>query len=114
MAQEAQGLVCVAPRAKEPPTMSSPDIPPCPSDNLLIKVDDKDPFEWSRTESIALSPLDATQRHRVTILCDKKPQQSFTFRFSEFENPNLCLLLNDMYQTVQLWERKRAPWCKCK
>jgi hypothetical protein len=114
LAQSATGFVCVAPRPKQPPTTSSPDIPPCPSNNLAIKVDDKEAVEWSRTESLALSPLDPTRRHRVTIQCDGKPQQSFTFRFSEYQSSKLCLFLNDFYQTVQLWERERAPWCKCK
>jgi hypothetical protein len=58
--------------------------------------------------------LDISARHRVVVYCDKKPQQSFSFRFSEFKAKRLCLFLNDLYETVQLWEPSQAPWCKCK
>jgi hypothetical protein len=63
---------------------------------------------------MTLDSLALPTRHRVTVMCDKQPQQSFAFRFSAFgTEPDLCLFLNDFYLTVQLWERKRAPWCKC-
>jgi hypothetical protein len=50
----------------------------------------------------------------VVVLCNHKPLQSFAFLFSEFKTKELCLFLNDLYRTVQLWESKSAPWCKCK
>lgn len=112
--QEQSGTVCVAPRSTAPPTTSSPDVPECPSDNLFLKIDNQPPIEWPRTRSVPLPALEWSQPHRVTVMCDKKPQQSFKFRFSEFADArSLCLFLNDLYQTVQLWDRKRAPWCKC-
>jgi hypothetical protein len=48
------------------------------------------------------------------VLCDGKPQQSFRFRFSTFKSNRLCLFINDLYQTVQLWKLKESPWCKFK
>ena len=109
----AKGAVCVAPLPSWPPETSAPDVPQCGSGNFSIKIDDRAPVDWPRKESAKLDPLDVSPRHRVIILCDKRPNQSFTFRFSAYDEPNLCLFMNDFYSTFQLWERKRAPWCKC-
>jgi len=27
---------------------------------------------------------------------------------------DLCLFINDLYQTAQLWRPRDARWCKCK
>jgi hypothetical protein len=86
----------------------------CQTWNLLVKIDDMKAVSWPRNESVKIDGLDVTRRHRVTIFCDGKPQQSFGFRFSEFKTRKLCLFLNDLYKTVQLWEDKQSPWCKCK
>ena len=43
------------------------------------------------------------------VLCNGKPQQSFRFRFSEFKTKELCLFINDLYQTAQLWEARKSP-----
>ncbi len=109
----AKGSVCVAPLPSWPPETSAPDVPQCGSGNFSIKIDDRAPVDWPQKESAKLDPLDMSPRHRVIILCDKRPNQSFTFRFSAYDEPNLCLFINDFYSTLQLWERKRAPWCKC-
>jgi hypothetical protein len=58
--------------------------------------------------------LDMAAKHRVVVYRAGKPQQSFGFRFSGFEENKACLFLNGLYWTAQLWEPKRAPWCKCK
>jgi hypothetical protein len=58
--------------------------------------------------------MDLREKHRVMVLCDGKPHQQFTFRFSEFKGGKACLFLNDLYWTAQLWAPKQAPWCKCK
>ena len=109
------GSVCVAAIPKEmPPTVDPIEGLVCPTWNLLVKIDDRKAVPWPRNESVKIDGLDLTHSHRVTILCDGKPQQSFRFSFSEHKERKLCLFLNDFYKTVQLWDDKQCPWCKCK
>jgi hypothetical protein len=106
------GSVCVAPALAKPDPRSAPGLF-CSSEKLSLKIDAKT-IPWPVKESVKLDALDLSVRHRVVVLCDGKPQQSFGFRFSEFKATDLCLFLNDLYKTAQLWEAKRCPWCKCK
>ena len=85
----------------------------CDSEKVSLKIDTQTVPSPIR-ESVKIARLDLTTRHRVVVFCDGKPQQSFSFRFSEFKTSELCLFLNDLYKTAQLWEAKRCPWCKCK
>jgi hypothetical protein len=108
-----RGSVCVAPVPATPPsTAATPELA-CHSGNLSLKIDKQQTIPWPQKESIKIEGLDPTLRHRVTVMCDAKPQQSFTFRVSEFKREP-CLFINDLYQTAQLWESKQSPWCKCK
>ncbi len=86
----------------------------CSSGNLSLKIDARKSVSWPHDESLQIEPLDLAPSHLVTVLCDGKPLQSFRFMFSEYTTRELCLFINDFYQTVQLWERAKSPWCKCK
>ena len=105
------GSVCIVPMAEKPDPRSAPGLF-CGSEKLSLKIDAK-VMPWPIKESVRIDALDAAARHRVVILCDGKPQQSFAFRFSEFKATELCLFLSDLYKTAQLREVKRSPWCKC-
>jgi hypothetical protein len=112
--QSKEGSVCIAPAVlMPPPEFTSPNIPVCESGRVSVRIDALTVPWPQQKESRAVEHLDLGVRHRVTVLCDGKPQQSFSFRFTTFKSAELCLFLNDLYQTVQLWERERAPWCKC-
>jgi len=63
---------------------------------------------------VKIDGLDLAAKHRVTVYRAGKAQQSFRFNFPVNGSNNACLFFNDLYWTVQLWERKAAPWCKCK
>jgi len=102
--------ICVAPAW--PTQGASPDLG-CRPDRLSLKIDRADTKPWSRTSSAKIEGLDVRARHKVVVMCEGKPQQSFRFSFSEFKSNDLCLFLDDLYATVQLWERRRAPWCRC-
>jgi hypothetical protein len=107
------GTVCVAPT----PAIQDPRSAPgmfCRSGKLSFKIDSDNADLFSHSKSLKIEGLETGIRHRVVIYCNDKPQQSFTFRFSDFENQDLCLFINDLYKTAQLWESKRCPWCKCK
>jgi len=86
----------------------------CSKGKLSLRIDHQSVRPWPQSECIKITDLDTAAPHRVVIYEDGKPQQSFKFRFSEFQSPELCLFLNDLYWTAQLWEKKDAPWCKCK
>ncbi|MGB6880179.1 MAG: hypothetical protein WBD94_11460, partial [Candidatus Acidiferrales bacterium] len=85
---------------------------------MSLQIDNDKPESWpvGSQASVEIDRLDLTAAHRVVVSCRGKPQQSFKFRFSEFKGTHLCLFINDMYKTAQLWDPKQnpAPWCKCK
>jgi hypothetical protein len=106
------GSVCIAPISWKALAYSAPGLY-CDADKVSLKLDEQivpSPVK----ESFKIASLDPTVRHRVVVFCAGKPRQSFTFRFSEFKTNELCLFLNDLYKTAQIWEAKRCPWCKCK
>jgi hypothetical protein len=105
------GSLCIAPALFDPKNVSAPGLY-CEPEKFSVKIDAQ-LRDWPLKESLKVTGLDLNTRHRVTVLCDHKPQQSFTFRFSEYKSNRLCLFLNDLYRTVQLSEQKTAPWCKC-
>lgn len=122
-AEPELGSVCVAPLEKELGRGSAPGLF-CESEKFSLQIDSEPAAAFQRNseqngkrrvgKSLKVDGLDTTARHRVVIYCNGKPQQSFSFRFSEFKTKQLCLFINDFYKTAQLWDAKRAPWCRCK
>lgn len=111
------GTICIAPLYKDTgPIRRSASGLFCESQNWSVKIDGRPRMTWSTDKSVRVDGLDTAALHRIVVFCNGKPQQSFKFRFSEFKATNLCLFLNDLYNTVQLWDPKRmpAPWCECK
>ena len=117
------GSLCIAPILDVADDRSAPGLF-CESAKLSLRIDTQQPVLWPmiserdgtyrRGKILKIDGLDAASRHRVVVFCDGKAQQSFTFRFSDYKANRLCLFINDLYKTVQLWEEKRCPWCKCK
>jgi len=114
--QEVNGLICVAPVPKpvDGRRGAGPETVVCDADRYSVKIDSRQPVACPVKESVKITELDLAAPHRVVVLCGNKPRQSFTFRFSEYNSQKLCLFLNDLYWTVQLWPDKQCPWCKCK
>jgi hypothetical protein len=112
-AESQSGSVCIAPVLKKSIQASAPGLF-CESEILSLKIDTRQAMPWPILNCIRIGALDTTARHRVVVFCGDKPQQSFTFRFSKFKTGELCLFLNDLYKTAQMWDAKRCPWCKCK
>jgi hypothetical protein len=113
--QSGKGSLCVAPISLDWPPTAAPGLA-CVSNRFSLKIDSQKALSWPTKESVRIDGLDIGVRHRVVIYCDSKPQQSFYFRFSEFNTSEVCLFLNDLYKTAQVWDPKQtpAPWCKCK
>jgi hypothetical protein len=106
------GTVCVAPNSAKRPTTISPGGEYNPK-TLSLKIDRGRLLLWPHSESVLIGNLDLDQRHLVTLTSDGKIVQSFWFRFSEYKSNDLCVAF-DGYQGVQLQERQRSSWCKCK
>ena len=83
----------------------------CSSANFSFRIDDGPVQKWPRGQPVRAGGLDVAVRHRIRTYCDGKPHQSFSFRYSDYKSTELCLFLNDLYFTPQLWER--TPICKC-
>jgi len=112
-AESGVGAVCVAPVPEKPMNFSAPGLY-CDSAKLSVKIDAQPQLDWPTKESLKIDTLDVSVAHRVVVFCGGKPQQSFKFRFPEYKTRELCLFINDMYKTVQLWKSEDTPWCKCK
>jgi hypothetical protein len=106
------GTVCVAPNSSTAPARISPGGQYNPA-TLSLKIDNGRLILWPHKESAIIADLDLHRRHLLTVTSDSKRIHSFWFRFSEYKSNDLCVLF-DGYQSVQLQERKRSPWCKCK
>ncbi|HEY3928457.1 MAG TPA: hypothetical protein VGL89_08790 [Candidatus Koribacter sp.] len=111
-AQTSEPTICIAPNRGETPERCAAGL--CDGGELSVQFDHRPRMQWPKDKSLAVTDLEPDVAHRVVVFRAGKPQQSFTFRFSEFKSDHLCLFLNDLYWTAQLWESKRAPWCKCK
>jgi hypothetical protein len=112
-AEQGDCSMCVARVPAQPPVTSAPGLL-CESGRLSLQVGAQPSIPWPQTDGVRIELPAAGRSYRVTVLCDGKPQQSFRFRFSEFKSKDLCLFINDFYQTIQRWEAGRSPWCKCK
>ena len=114
-AQTKFGAVCIAPISKDmDETRGSPGLI-CRSNGFSLRIDAHAPVSWPTKNSLKIDNLVLDAPHRVVVYCDGKQHQSFTFRFSDYKSTELCLFLNDLYKTVQLWDPKLqpSPWCKC-
>ena len=77
------GSLCIAPVFVDAKPLIVPGLD-CEADKISLKIDTQ-VMAWPIKESVKLSDLDLTTRHRVMVFCDHKPQQSFAFRFSQFK-----------------------------
>jgi hypothetical protein len=107
------GSVCIAPVPEKPTQTFVPPGFPCDAAKLSVKIDEQPPIAWPVKDNVKIGDLDVTAAHRVVVSCKGKPQQSFRFRFADFKTRKLCLFINDLYKTAQLWESQGTPWCKC-
>jgi hypothetical protein len=111
-AQDESKSLCVAPLPLDALTAGTPNLE-CLPEKLSFQIDTRERLPWPHTKSVRIENLNAASPHKVQVYCDRKRQQSFKFRFSDYKSKEPCLFLNDLYKTVQLWESKGSPWCKC-
>jgi hypothetical protein len=113
--QTESGSICIAPLPKpiDGRHAAGGSAAWCSSGKYSIKVDAQPAVSWPEKESAKINDVSLSVRHRIVVLCGGKPTQSFTFVFSDYKSRKLCLFFNDLYWTVQLWDAKGSPWCKC-
>jgi hypothetical protein len=113
---ESSGSICVAPvpHSIDGRRGAGPESVVCDEGRYSLKIDARKPIPWPETGSLKIDDVNVAGRHRITVLCDGKPKQSFIFSFSGYKGHKLCLFFNDLYWTVQLWDDEKTPWCKCK
>jgi hypothetical protein len=113
---ESSGSICVAPvpHSIDGRRGAGPESVACAADKYAVKIDSRKLISWPVKGSVEITGLDLTRRHRIVVFCGNKLSQTFNFQFSEFNDKKLCLFLNDLYWTVQLWPDKQCPSCKCK
>ena len=84
-----------------------------PDVTYFVQVDGGPPIELSRSAGRWVSGLETEESHLVVIRAGAKRTASFRFRFATDEPAELCLFLNPLYETWQVWPDDRCPWCKC-
>jgi hypothetical protein len=114
--QGESGSICIAPLPKPVDGRHAAGGPSawCSSGKYSFKVDARPTLSWPEKESAKIDKVAFSAPHRIVVFCGGKAMQSFTFVFSDYKSRKLCLFFNDLYWTVQLWDAKRSPWCKCK
>ena len=115
-AQSPVGSVCVAPVPKGWKSQAPPSGISCEASKITLSIDGKAARKWPQSTSLLIEDLELTQRHQVVVSCNGKPQQSFRFGFpranSKSNSKKMCLFLNDLYNTVNLW-RDETALCEC-
>jgi hypothetical protein len=90
-AGQDRGSLCVVPIPRDwPATFGAPGLI-CAMSKTSLKIDDEKVMKWPTKENIRIDGLDLAARHRVVVYCGEKPQQSFRFRFSDYNSEQLCL-----------------------
>lgn len=87
--------------------------------NYVVRVDRQKPVPLSLSAASWISGLDLEVRHSVSIRADEKVLESFDVQFDQVSfrdksRPDLCLFVNSLYLTWQLWPVERTgEWCPC-
>jgi hypothetical protein len=111
------GTLCLAPLRNAPIAIYPPSgrSPFCLiTGKAKVKIDNRQSLDWPNDKELKIAGLDLAGPHRIVIVCDGKPVQTFRFRFSQKDNKRVCLLINDFYGWAQFFEPKGALGCPCK
>ena len=117
-----RGRVCLAPLIKE--TAKQETVPwqrlgDSDSTNYSVRVDERHVVSLSLVKASWIRDLDLNSEHSLVILADGNPVESFKFRFDDVNfrdptRPDLCLFVNSLYLTWQLWRvEQTGDWCPC-
>jgi hypothetical protein len=108
--QSPRGVLRIAPISNQAATTCAPGL--CGSAPLSFRIDSGAMQAWPKDHPLVFEETSIDEPHRATVYRAEKAQQSFFFRFSDYRSHDVCLFLNDLYWTAQLWETHSAPWCR--
>jgi hypothetical protein len=106
------GTIVVIPISDKAPQLGSPGCFYNPK-TLKLSVDKRDSILWPHKDKVRIPDLELDRKHLVVLTSDGKRLQSFWFRFSDYQEPTLCLLY-DAYGCAQLSDTHTYSWCKVK
>jgi hypothetical protein len=114
-AQEKSYSICVAPFSAAKIRKGCIPGQLCGKGKIELRIDKGPRINWPEKGSLLLPKLPADSDHKFTIYVGGIPRESFRLRKKDFDpnEPKLCFFISDLYLTLQLWERKRCPWCTC-
>jgi hypothetical protein len=102
------GMLCVIP---DPPGCCDRVTVPFDLKRLMFRIDNGKKTPWPQKTGFKIEGLSLGERHLVVVYSAGKPIQSFRFRFTDYNETELCLLF-DGYGGPDL--RPMSKLCHCK
>ena len=102
------GMLCVIP---DPPGCCQLGGVPFDLKTLMFKIDNGNKTPWPQKVGFKVEGLSLGEKHLVVVYSGGKPIQSFRFRFTGYNETELCLLF-DGYGGPDL--RPMSKMCHCK
>jgi hypothetical protein len=84
------GVLCVIP---DPPSSQYYATVPFDLKTLMFKIDNGKKIAWPQKTGLKVEGLALSERHLVIVYSWGRPIQSFRFRFTDYKQTELCLLL---------------------
>ena len=108
------GSLCVLPHVeRSTSTTSSPEVPPA-AEHYTLRLDGGLWVPLSAQTSVLLADIPLQGTHKVAIRGDGRPFAAFSFSFSEFQRPDLCLSQSGLYLTWRFHPSPQYNGCQCK
>ena len=107
-AEPKTGILCVIP---DPPGCCTLVTVPFDLKTLMFRIDNGKKTPWPQKTGLKIEGLSLGEKHLVVVYSGGKPIQSFRFRFTDYEETELCLLF-DGYGGPDL--RHMTKSCHCK
>jgi hypothetical protein len=87
--------------------------------DFYVKIDEREPIQTSVSKVVWLEKINSNVNHSITILKGSSSQEKFSFNINSFTFKNkfkkdLCLFVNELYLTWQLYKvEQTGSWCPC-
>ena len=107
-AEPRTGMLCVIP---DPPGCCNLGGVPFDPKTLKFRIDNGNKTPWPQKMGFKVEGLNLGAKHLVVVYSGGKPIQSFRFRFTDYNETELCLLF-DGYGGPDL--RPMSKMCYCK
>jgi hypothetical protein len=106
-AEPNTGMLCVIP---DPPGCCDRVSIPFDLKTLMFRIDNGNKTPWPQKMGLKIEGLSLAEKHLVVVYSAGKPLQSFRFRFTEYNETELCLLF-DGYGGPDLRPMRKSCGC---